>query len=123
MKCLDTIDAGSAQARAELLFLAVLLGDLGYRIEPGTDLSGSLGFTDVYRCPACRTDDFIRMEKASVSLLEDLAALRVLARERVRQLVERLDHRAPAGARKMDDAAARCGGGCSVASLAAPERS
>ena len=44
MTCLAEIDCGSSQARAELLFMVELLIQLGDRIEPRVDFSGSLGF-------------------------------------------------------------------------------
>jgi len=88
MPCVGTIDCGSSQARAELLFLVDLLIQLGDRVEPTTDFTGTLGFTDVYRCPALGTGNFIQLEKASVGLIENIAALRIRALERVRHCVE-----------------------------------
>jgi hypothetical protein len=87
MTCVGTIDCGSSQARAELLFLVELI-QLGDRVEPASDLSGTLGFTDIYRCPALGADNFIKLEKASVGLLDDIAALRVRARDLVRHCIE-----------------------------------
>jgi hypothetical protein len=86
--CLAEIDCGSSQAQSELLFLAELLFQLGDRIDPRTDFSGTLGFSDVYFCPAFGADNFIRLEKASVGLLKDLATLRRRALERVAHFVE-----------------------------------
>jgi hypothetical protein len=91
MTCVGTIDCGSSQARAELLFLVDLLIHLGDRVDPASDLSGTLGFTDIFRCPAEGTDNFIKVEKASVGVMRDLAALRIRALERVRHLVEMAD--------------------------------
>ena len=88
MACLGEIDGGSAQARAELLFLTTLLVQLGDRVEPGADLSGALGFSDVYRSSTFGAGDFIRVEKPSVGLLKDLAALRVRASNLVAHLIE-----------------------------------
>jgi hypothetical protein len=91
MACIAEIDAGSAEAQKELLFLAELLLQLRDRIDPRTDISGSFGFSDIYRCPTCRAGDFIRLNKVSVSLIKDLAAFRVRALERVRHLIEVVD--------------------------------
>ena len=103
MTCLAEIDCGSSQARAELLFMVELLIQLGDRIEPRVDFSGSLGFSDVYRCSACGTDDFIRLNKASVGLLESLAALRVRALKRVAHYVEMAGHGTPLVPRKLSE--------------------
>jgi hypothetical protein len=88
MVCLEEIDCGSSQAQAELLFLAELLLQLGDSIDPATDITGAFGFSDIYRSPACETYDFIRLNKVSVSLVKDLAALRIRALKGVRDLVE-----------------------------------
>lgn len=88
MACIGEINAGADRARAELLFLVRLLVQLGDRVEPQTEFTGTLGLTDVYRNSAFRADDFIRVEKPSISLLEDIAALRIRALKRVRQSVE-----------------------------------
>ena len=79
----------------QLLFLVDLLVQLGDCVDPGADFTGTLGFTDVYRSPAFGAHDFIRVEKASVGLLEDLTALRSRALKRVRQLVEIAGHERP----------------------------
>ena len=92
MTCVGTIDCGASQARAELLFLVDLLIQLGDRVEPASDLSGTLGFTDIYRCPALGADNFIKLAKASVGLLDDIAALRARARDLVRHRVEMAGH-------------------------------
>jgi hypothetical protein len=92
MACLAEIDCGSAQARHELFFLAALFIELGDGIDPRTDLSGTLGFSDVYRCPAFGADNFIRLEKASIGLMKDLATLRLRALKRVRHLIEIAGH-------------------------------
>lgn len=88
MQCLAEIDCGAARARAELLFLAELLFQLGHSINPRTDISGPLGFSDVFRCPACRTGDYIQLSKISVTCEKDLAALRLRALEGVRHVIE-----------------------------------
>jgi len=85
MACLGEIDCGASQARAELLFLVSLLVELGDCIEPQTDITGALGFSDVYRCPAMGADDFINLAKPSVGLHETLAALRTRALKLVAQ--------------------------------------
>ncbi len=54
----------------------------------------ALGFTDVYRNPAFGTDDFLHLAKPSEALLESITALRVLAGERVKHLVESAGHKA-----------------------------
>lgn len=94
MACLAEIDAGSAEAQRELLFLFKLieLVQLPGSIEPQPKVSGALGFSDVYRCSACRADDFIRINKASEGLLKSLAALRVMALENVGRVVEMARH-------------------------------
>ena len=51
MTCLAEIDCGSSQARAELLFMVELLIQLGHRIEPRADFSGSLWISDVLTVP------------------------------------------------------------------------
>ena len=88
MKCLDTIDCGSGRAADELVFLHDLCIELLGGVEHLPDISVSLGFSDVYRHPAFRADDFIRLEKAPEDLLELLATLRALASERVRDLIK-----------------------------------
>ena len=92
MACLETIEAGHKEAVSELLFLRSLLIDLGCRVEIEANCPRALGFTDVYRSPAFRTNDFIRLEKPSQDLLESVAALRLLASERVKHLVEGVRH-------------------------------
>jgi hypothetical protein len=81
VKCLAEIEAGSKQAYSELLFLAQLieLVQLAGGTERQTYIPRAFGFTDIYRCPTCGTDDFIRVNKASQSLIEDIAALRILS--------------------------------------------
>src|SRR5690349_4771742 len=88
MACLGTIESGSARARDELLFLVRLNVELGGGVEPFPQLSGCLGFSDVYRCPAFGAGDFLILDKASEDLLETLAALRARALELIEKKVE-----------------------------------
>jgi hypothetical protein len=90
MVCIDEIDAGASQAQAELLFLLGLI-ELVKSVDPRANrvrASGTLGFTDIYRSPAFGADHFIRLSNPSVRLMEDIAALRVLAFELVGYAVE-----------------------------------
>jgi hypothetical protein len=48
----------------------------------------ALGFTDIYRCPAFGTRDFIRVKNASQGLRESLPAILVHALKRVAHFVE-----------------------------------
>jgi|SRR4029079_17770005 hypothetical protein len=91
----DVIDCGSSLARQELIFLITLLVELGDSIDPGADLSGSLGFSDVYFLPAPWAGDFIQLEKPSVSLLEYLGTLRARALKLVRHRIEMADDHTP----------------------------
>jgi len=88
MVCLGEIDCGASQARVELLFLVSLLVESGDDIDPRTYIPGTLGFTDVYRCPAMGADDFIQLSKPSVSFIEGLATLRIRALKRVADLIK-----------------------------------
>ena len=88
MTCLAELDCGAQRAREELLFLHSLLIEVGETVDPFANLPMTLGFSDVFRCPALGAEDFIRLNKASVGLLEGIAALRVKARERVISLIE-----------------------------------
>src|SRR4051794_30325151 len=94
MLCLAEIDAGAERARQELLFLSKLMNlvELVGGIESQPNVSGALGFADVYRCPTCRTGDYIRVSKDSESLVEQLSALRVHALERVGRVVVMAQH-------------------------------
>lgn len=91
--CLGEIDAGSSLASGELLFLASLFVELGGIVEFEANLSRTLGFSDVYRCPACRAENFIRVNKPSEGLLKSLGALRVRAYELLRMKLEEAGHR------------------------------
>jgi hypothetical protein len=51
MTCVGTIDGGAQRARDELLFLSALLVELSGGVEVQPNLSGALGFADVYRSP------------------------------------------------------------------------
>ncbi len=88
MPRLDTIEAGHDRAVDELLFLTGLLVEFGCRVEVLTQRPMTLGFSDIFRSPTFRADDFIGVEKASEDLLERLAALRILANKFVLHLVE-----------------------------------
>ena len=92
MACLDTIDCGADRAASELVFLHGLLIELTGGVEFLPEIACTLGFSDVYRSPAFGTGDFIRLEKAPEDLLELLATLRVLATERVEELIEVANH-------------------------------
>ncbi len=88
MSCVGKIDAGGDRAREELLYLSSLLIEFGGGIEQFPNGPVSFGFTDIYRCPALGTDNFIRVQKVSEDGLEHLATLRVLTREVVEYLVQ-----------------------------------
>jgi hypothetical protein len=87
-RCIGEIDGGAEIARFELLWLIEFLVEFGCRAEIQANLPRSLGFTDIYRCPAMGTANFIRVNKASEGLLKGLAALRVLAREVMRHKIK-----------------------------------
>jgi hypothetical protein len=72
----------------ELLFLIALLIKLCCVVERESYISCSPGLADVYRSPAFRTYHFIRLNKAPQCLRELLTALRTLANEAVKKLVE-----------------------------------
>jgi hypothetical protein len=76
-------------ALGELLFPTALLIKLCCGVERESYISCSLGLPYIYRIPAFRADDFIRINKAPQCLRELLAALRILANETVIDQVTR----------------------------------
>jgi hypothetical protein len=70
MPCVAEIEGGATQARSELLFLIEL--------EVLANIPRSLGFTNIYPCPALGADSFIEINQASERLVKSIAALRSL---------------------------------------------
>jgi hypothetical protein len=79
-------------AAENLIFFVDLLFQLGCGVEVLANLPRALGFTDVFRSPALGADNYINVNKATEGPLEALAAFRVLALERMRELVEVAGH-------------------------------
>jgi hypothetical protein len=87
MPCIGEIDAGSREAQAELLFLMQLIEALR-GVDPSPEIAGCFVSPDIYRVPAMRAGDFIRVNKPSQEFLELLSALRARAYDYVINIVE-----------------------------------
>ncbi len=66
--------------------------DLGGSVDVLSELPMTLGFTDVYRPPACGADDFVHLVKPSKGLSERISTMRVLTRELMEPIIEQITH-------------------------------